>query len=73
MTSARRRPRAHSLAAGIHQRLDPVFLSATLDSGRVLEVPEIENPEFYSEFAEHGRSLPLAAANSDASLGEGSL
>lgn len=56
---ARYRPSAIPLDDNTRRSLQPFFSAATLDSVRVLRVPEVENPGFYAAFVQAGQPLPL--------------
>lgn len=55
----RHRAAALQLDANIRRGMEPFFAQTTLDSVRVLVVPEIENPEFYSLLSQAGHQLPI--------------
>jgi hypothetical protein len=55
----RYRAAAEPIPEYVRARLTPYFAQSTLDSARVIEVPEIANPPFFSAFTESGLPLPL--------------
>jgi hypothetical protein len=50
---------ATPIDAQLRDSLSPFFSQRTLDAVRIIEVAEIENPDFYSVFAQSGQPLPL--------------